>query len=93
MISPIAIATRGRISPSKKQGLTLLTQGRIVTIEVVVIIPNKPKQDYTVEYIAPGGGGYNKSSLILDNRLTKINRVHKDDNEILLIIKIFLECQ
>ena len=85
MINPLSIATRGRISKTVKKTLTLATIGWIV-------IATNPNSGTGVSYIAQGGSGSSSSST--ETKVTKRKSfVLKDDEEILSIIKIFLECQ
>lgn len=100
MISPILIATQGRIGKTNSRTLTLATIGRIRRVEIIIIKDGETTYE-EIEYHAPGGGGYSKGKNPYADYANKqytdlqkrIKRIKEDDNEILLIIKIFLECQ
>jgi hypothetical protein len=82
VINPLAVATRGRLSTSVKRTLTLATLGWLVVTTDPV--PEKPK----------GGGGnrYTTPKQQIDKNITFVN-IKRDDDEVLNLIKIFLECQ
>lgn len=93
MINPILIATQGRISKTSCRTLSLATIGRIRCIQVVIIKDGETTYK-EVEYKTPGGGGYGEVAYQqLTNLQKRLKRIKKDDEEILLFIKIFLECQ
>ena len=80
MISPIAIATRGRISKSIKKTLTYATLGLLVI--TAEIPPTKT-----------GGGSAIYKKRVQDTEKNILySKILREDDEILTIIKIFL-CQ
>ena len=87
MKSPISIATRGRIAQTSKKTLTLATIGWLVfsSTPPPPYTPTKPKKKTEKET------GLNVTYLPHEFNLAE--RIKKDDNEILEIIKIFLKCQ
>jgi hypothetical protein len=87
MISPIAIATRGRLSLSSKKTLTLSTVGRIVivTIPPIVVPPTTNIKEPT--YNSYGGGfGNLKYEDSEDN-----SWIILEDNVIIAIVKLTLK--
>ena len=98
MISPILIATQGRIGKTNSRTLTLATIGRIRRVEIIIIKDGETTYE-EIDYSFPGGVGYNKNSYGPQVRKEysdlqkRLKRIKEDDNEIVLILKIFLECQ
>jgi hypothetical protein len=84
MINPLSIATRGRIANTAKRTLTLATIGWMLTTSTPPTPPNPVTPDIAQ------GGSYTSEKTKLDKRR---NFVLRDDDEILSIIKMFLECQ
>jgi hypothetical protein len=84
MINPLAIATRGRISKSIKKTLTYATLGWLVATSSVTPIPDKPW----------GGNSktHTRRAPDVEKNIT-YSKIIREDDEILTIIKIFLQCQ
>jgi len=82
MINPLAIATRGRISKSIKKTITYATLGLLV---ITGDVPPKPPSS--------GGNSVTHTRRVQDTEKNIIyNKIIKEDDEMLTIIKIFL-CQ
>lgn len=82
MINSLAIATRGRLSKSIKKTLTYATLGLLV---LAGDVPPKPP--------ISGGNSPTHTRRVQDKEKNIIyNKIQRDDDEILTIIKIFL-CQ
>lgn len=85
MINPLAIATKGRISNSIKKTLTYATLGWLIAISDP--LPPEP-------IIIKVGGNANLFSEKLPSEKNIILRdIKKDDDELLNILKIFLQCK
>ena len=78
MISPISIATRGRISPTASFTLTLAVIGWLM----VTAVPPTPSVD-TEQRLRGGGAKYDYYKKLQE----------REDEEILLIIKMWVQCQ
>jgi hypothetical protein len=85
MISPLAIATKGRISRSIKKTITLATLG-------LIVITGTPKPPIVDKPIQGGGNYYTSRTPDVDKNISFVS-ITQDDDEILNIIKIFLKCQ
>lgn len=87
MINTLTIATRGRLSNSVKRTLTYATLGKLVTIKVEPI----PKPSAPIK----GASGYkvDLKPVYEIEEYSSITQIMREDNEILNIIKIFLQCQ
>jgi len=85
MINPLAIATRGRISNSVSRSLTLATIGWILSLPVN--IPMNDGGHMPIHEIISGGQIKNIKAEQIRKRLLQ------EDEEILSIIKIFVQCQ
>lgn len=87
MKSPISIATRGRIAQTSKRTLTLATIGWLCfsTTPPPPDTPTKPKKKKEVET------GLNVT--YMPDQFSLAKRIKREDEEILEIIKIFVQCQ
>lgn len=93
MISPISIATRGRISTSTKKTLTLAVIGWLVFSSNEVIpnpapIPILATQDGSVKRVKKEDNESSGANIIRRKRL-----IENDDEEFLSIIKMWLRCR
>jgi hypothetical protein len=77
MINPLAIATRGRISNSAKKTLTLASVGLLL-----FITPPTPTENQA------DGRSHSKVLLKVNNE-----RIRMDDDEVINLIKMFMQCQ
>ena len=90
MISPISISTRGRITSSATRTLTLAVIGWLVFSSIP---PNPPSSDSS-----SGGSGGITSGMMLRTPLElereeELRMIKTDEENLINIIKIFLECQ
>jgi hypothetical protein len=84
MISPISIATRGRISKSVKKALTYSTLGLMVIMAQG--IPVKPT-------VIKGSTTHSKKFVQNIEKNILYEKIIREDDEMLTMIKIFLQCQ
>ena len=83
MINPLSIATKGRISKSVKRTLTYATLGWLVVAGDVT--PPKPQG---------GGNSVTHTKRYQDTEKNILyKQIMREDDEMLTIIKIFLQCQ
>lgn len=85
MISPLAIATKGRLSRSIKKTLTYATLG-------LLVITGNPKPSIVDKPLQGGGNYQSRRTPDIDKNINFIS-ISQDDDEMLNIIKIFLKCQ
>lgn len=88
MISPVSIATRGRITSSASRTLTLAVIGWLVISSTP---PNSPSS-------GGGSGSGGAAAMILKTPLDlerdeELRIIKTDEENLINIIKIFLECQ
>jgi len=86
MISPIAIATRGRISVSTKKTLTLSTIGRIVIMGTVIEEP-APRLPET----KPNSGYGGIRIIDKDEKIKDRNWIILEDREIIAIVQFTIK--
>lgn len=82
MISPISIATRGRISNSTKKTLTFAVIGWLVFANNEPMAP-RYIDGYKEEVVESSGANTQRRNRIIEN----------DDDEVLSIIKMWLKCR
>lgn len=84
MLSPISIATRGRISRSVKKTLT------IATIGLILVSSGSSISDRIQQH----GGGSGVLNFTTTNKSKQLReRLLNEDKEIFLTLKIWIECQ
>ena len=84
MISPLTIATRGRISKSIKKALTYSTLGLMVIMAQE--LPVKPT-------VIKGSTTHSKKVVQNIEKNIIYEKIIREDDEMLTMIKIFLQCQ
>ena len=88
MINPLAIATRGRIAASAKKTLTLAVVGWLFYSSLIEpIVPTVP-----IRYVDERVESVEEIEEVPGKRKHEL-RLLQDDEEILTIIKIWVQCQ